>query len=489
MAEAKVMTADEIKLAKLGYRQELNRTHMYSLAVYDAKGMSIGWFIISILTLGNAAAMAEICSTYPTAGGLYYWSAKLGGEKYGPFAAWVNAWFNCVGQLASIATGPPALGAYMWSLIMISYPNLVSTQYITTSIGIATVIIAGVINCISEKVLGAITMFSVGLHVFDFLIMVIWLLAASPSKQSASFVFGEFVDESGWGNPALVFQIGFLLPGITYIGQDASAHVSEETQGSDKAAAQGIFQSVLWTFVFGTGYLLTLLFCIQDIDSVLSAPYPTLIAQLYIDAIGPKPAQFMLFLYWLTLLMCMVSCIASSSRMMYAFSRDGGLPFSKFFHWVHPETKLPLRTIALSTTIACIGAALGYGSPLALAIMSSVSTVAMLVAYTLPTFMRVTVSRTTFKQGPFNLGPFSVPNGVITCIYTAYMFVLLCLPQVIPVTGTTMNYALPLLMFVLIGTIVSWFVSARKWFKGPVNQISLEQLAEIEELEKKAEPA
>ena len=33
-------------------------------------------------------AMAEICSSYPTSGGLYYWAARLGG-KHRVFASWL----------------------------------------------------------------------------------------------------------------------------------------------------------------------------------------------------------------------------------------------------------------------------------------------------------------------------------------------------------------------------------------------------------------
>ncbi|KXS21769.1 amino acid transporter [Gonapodya prolifera JEL478] len=444
-------------------------------------GMSIGWLIISVLTISNAASMAEICSTYPTAGGLYYWSAKLGGEVWGPFASWVNAWFNLVGQIAFIAASGPILGAYLWSMAMMSNADLSPNMYITTSLGIAGLVLSGLLNCFSEKVLSQITLFSIALHVIDLLVIVIWLLAASPMKQSASFVFGTFINGTGWSSDALVFQLGLLLPSVTLIGQDASAHISEETEGSDKAAPQGIFQSVLWSAIFGTGYLYTLLFCIQDIDAVLASPYPTLVAQLSIDAIGHNGALFILVLLWLTQLVCTVYCIASSSRMMYAFSRDKGLPFSKFFHWVHPETLLPLRTIALSTFLGSLFAAIGYGSPLALSIESSVTTVAMLTAYTLPILMRVTVSRDTFKPGPFNLGRFSVINGVITCVYVGYMFVLLCLPQVVPVTGSTMNYALPLLAAVILGSSVSW-IWAKEWFKGPALHISVEEVAEMEAL-------
>lgn len=55
-----------------------------------------GWLLVSLMVCGLVGpAMAEICSAYPTAGGLYYWAAKLGG-KHGRFASWITGWFNMV---------------------------------------------------------------------------------------------------------------------------------------------------------------------------------------------------------------------------------------------------------------------------------------------------------------------------------------------------------------------------------------------------------
>lgn len=51
-----------------------------------------GWFIASAFTMLVGLSMAEICSSYPTSGGLYYWSAKLAGPGWAPFASWITGW-------------------------------------------------------------------------------------------------------------------------------------------------------------------------------------------------------------------------------------------------------------------------------------------------------------------------------------------------------------------------------------------------------------
>jgi amino acid transporter len=54
--------------------------------------MTYGWFISSFFTMFVAVSMAEICSAYPTSGGLYFWSYKLSGKEWGPFASWITGW-------------------------------------------------------------------------------------------------------------------------------------------------------------------------------------------------------------------------------------------------------------------------------------------------------------------------------------------------------------------------------------------------------------
>lgn len=103
------------RLLQLGYKQELKRdlsvvsnfalsfsiisvltgiTTLYNTGLnYGGPvSMQYGWFLASAFTMLVALSMAEICSAFPTSGGLYYWSAKLAGPKWSPFASWITGW-------------------------------------------------------------------------------------------------------------------------------------------------------------------------------------------------------------------------------------------------------------------------------------------------------------------------------------------------------------------------------------------------------------
>jgi amino acid transporter len=54
--------------------------------------MTLGWLVVALFNGCVALSMAEICSAYPTSGGLYYWSASLAGKEWAPLASWVTGW-------------------------------------------------------------------------------------------------------------------------------------------------------------------------------------------------------------------------------------------------------------------------------------------------------------------------------------------------------------------------------------------------------------
>jgi amino acid transporter len=55
--------------------------------------MTFGWFVAGAFTMTVGLSMAEICSSFPTSGGLYYWSARLSGNRWAPFASWITGWY------------------------------------------------------------------------------------------------------------------------------------------------------------------------------------------------------------------------------------------------------------------------------------------------------------------------------------------------------------------------------------------------------------
>src|SRR5579872_4484709 len=117
--------ADVARLHQLGYAQELLRKmsgfsnfavsftiisilsgcltlYLYGMNTGGPVVMSIGWPLVGIFVTFVGLAMAELASSYPTAGGLYFWAAKLGGKNAAAWS-WFTGWFNLLGQVAVTA--------------------------------------------------------------------------------------------------------------------------------------------------------------------------------------------------------------------------------------------------------------------------------------------------------------------------------------------------------------------------------------------------
>ncbi len=165
--------------------------------------------------------------------------------------------------------------------------------------------------------------------------------------------------------------------------------------------------------------------------------------------------------------------------MIYAFSRDGAIPGSKFWHRINPRTRTPTNSIWL----AAIGAFL-LGLPYlysytAYAAITSIAVIGLYVAYITPVFLRLMAGK-RFQEGPWTLGRWSRPIGIIATIWVVFIFILFMLPQANPININTFNYA-PIVFLIVLGGAGLWYlVSARNWFKGPKVQGTDEELAAIE---------
>jgi amino acid transporter len=298
--------------------------------------------------------------------------------------------------------------------------------------------------------------------------------------QSASFVFGHFVNNTGWGSTLYVVLLGLLLAQYTFTGFDASAHMTEETRSADTAGPRGIVMSIVVSLVAGWVLLIGVTFAIQSYSNALAAPdtgVPP--AQIFVDAVGLTTAKLLLLIVIGAQLFCGMSSVTANSRMIYAFSRDGALPASRIWHRINPRTRTPTNAIWLAA-----GGAFVLGLPYlfnatAYAAVTSIAVIGLYIAYVIPTFLRLRAGE-RFQRGPWHLGRWSRPIGIVAVIWVVFITILFMLPTVSPVDSTTFNYT-PIAVLVVLGFAgIWWLVSAKNWFTGPKVQGTAEELAAVE---------
>jgi amino acid transporter len=296
-----------------------------------------------------------------------------------------------------------------------------------------------------------------------------------------TFVFGEFVNDTGWSSSLYVIMIGLLLAQYTFTGYDASAHLSEETTNAEVSAARGIVRAVGWSWAAGFVLLVGITFAIQDYAGTQNTATGVPPAQVFLDSLGLTGAKLLLLVVIVAQLFCGNAEVAAASRMVFAFSRDGALPFSSQWRRVSSRTGTPSSAVVLTVVAAAALAFPALFSKAAYSAVTAIAVIGVTPAYAIPIFLRLR-NKKRFQQGAWNLGRWGVPIGWIAVTWVVFVTVLFCLPQSTPVTIDSFNYAPLALIAVLALATVWWAVAGRRAYTTPTYSAGDDrELAEMSE--------
>ncbi|MGZ4280539.1 MAG: amino acid permease [Gaiellaceae bacterium] len=512
---------DEQILHKLGYAQELFRAMggfqnfaisftiisilagcltSYAIAFQSGGPIAVtwGWLIVGLFSTIIALAMAEIASSFPTAGGLYYWASKLGSAGWG----WTTGWFNLIGQIAVTAAIGYGLATFGTALFddLFSFETHMNSwfgfNYNETVFALYAVFLlaACLINVFDVRITALLNTVSAYWHMVGVAIIVIVLIVVPKHHQSASYVFGGQANATGYGNNVtgfhhaafwLVFGLGFLMAQYTITGFDASAHMSEETHKASRMAAVGMYMSVVVSVIFGFALLVAVTFAVpstqgalDNIGSVVPWIWKTSMSQNWSDALLAicVVAQF----FYLT------ASTTSASRMMFAFSRDGAVPGNTLWRRVSKHRVPVYAVFAIGVLSGLLMVPAIWNYLVGYAAGTAIAVIGLYIAFVIPIYLRLRQGD-KFEHGAWSLGKHYKWLGWVSIIWVAFITVLFSLPLYkdgLPWEAnfqwTLTNYTV--LWFAGIGVVVGgwWFLSARKWFKGPVRMGTAEELEQLE---------
>ncbi len=492
---------DAKRLAEMGYTQELHRgmsafsnfavsfsiisilagcITSYNIALRSGGPSSIvlGWAIVGLFVLCVSLAMAEVCSRYPTAGGLYFWAGELAKTNKRAWA-WVVGWFNFMGEIA--VTAAIDFGcATTW----MAFSNLVwGTEVSATRtflLFVAIILVHAILNTMGVNLVAMLSNVSAWWHVIGVLIIVAALWIMPEKHQSVSWTLTSFHNETGYTFLPFVFIMGFLMAQYTYTGYDASAHVAEETRNAAISAPRGIVMSVAVSIVGGFILLYAITASIQDgtnagLKELSATPTGLPPAQVFLDALGsPGVAKFLLFIVCVAQFFCGMASVTANSRMTFAFSRDDALPGSKIWAKVNPRTGTPTNSIWLCVALSIVLVVPSLFNTTAYLAVTSIAVIGLYIAYVVPVFLRRL--RPDFVPGPFQLGRLSPVIGWVAVVWVVVICILFMLPPQKEVTIDTFNYAPIAVLFVVAFSAATWFLGGRKHFMMGRQRDSLEKL-------------
>jgi len=517
---ARNLTDDEKLLAKLGYKQDLNRSWSgfsnfaisfsiisilagcftnFGAGFNNGGPISISWSwpILSVFILIIGFTMSELVSAYPTSGGIYWWASKLGG----PAAGFFTGWLNLIG-LVAVTAGVSYGCATFIDLTISTYSESYAGSYSLTRVFIIFVVVlalAGALNIFSSHLMAVMNNVSVWWHVVGASAIVLILLLVPDQHQSFSYVFTERFNNSGFGNGATstfafffaIVPFGFLLTQYTITGFDACAHLSEETSSASTAAAKGIWRSIFYSALGGYILLLCVVFAIPNASD--GSPDNAGVggggvAYIFTHSLGTNWATFVLFISASAQFFCATSCLTSASRMTFAFARDRGIPGSPIWSKLNAN-RVPAGAVigvavtsAIVTLPALIEVNIGTEEaplivPVAFYAVTSIAVIGLYVAFAIPIWLRWRMGD-AFEVGAWNNGAkykwmnlVAVIEIVVVSIYLMMPFVPGAVPFSDDFEWKFVNYAPIVTLGALLGLTIWWKTSAKHWFTGPLHTI------------------
>lgn len=489
-----VMTADEEALVSLGYKQEFKRefsmwssfavsfallgllpsiasTLGYGLGYAGTAGMTWGWLISMIGIQAVANSMAELCSSMPTSGGLYYAAAVLAPPGWGPLLSWLTGWSNWLCQI----TASPSVDYSMASMILTLHsrhdPTFEMKNWHIYLLTVAIMVVQSTLSSMPTKWLARFNSFGTILNSVALLVALVIILAGNQRKDPkftpSSEVWGTITNQTDWPN-GIAILMSFIAIIWAMSGYDAPFHLAEECSNANVASPSAIVMTSGVGGILGWAFQLAIAYTVVDIPAVINddgQPFINYLSQVLtgpmVDAIGSLTIISAFF-------MGQASMIAAS-RVCYAYARDGCFPLSRFWSTVNKVTGTPVNAVWLNTTIGLLILLLIFGGEVAIGAIFSVGAISAYVAFSIPIALKVFFVHDNFRPGPWHLGKFSKITGYVAVAFVTLMTPILCFPATrgSNLDAENMNWTV-VVYFGPMGLALFWYlVYARKFFKGP----------------------
>jgi amino acid transporter len=482
---------DKKILHSMGYAQELSRgmsgfsnfaisfsiicilsgginSFAQAISSVGGAGAGIGWIVGCILSGMFALAMAQIASAFPTAGGLYHWASILGGR----FAGWMTAWLNLLGLITVL--GAINIGtAYFFAGTFGSLIGFTGTD--TEVVIFVALITAGqaLLNHLGIKVTTMLTDVSGYIIFATTAVLVVACLWFAPAIDiSRLWTFTNFSGEAGGNvfpatdNMAYLFLLCLLLPVYTITGYDASAHTSEETKSAATSVPRGIITSVFWSSLIGWIMICSITLAIPDLAVAAGQGWTMFFATM--DAILPAGLKTVIYLgILIAQLLCGLATVTSASRMLFAFSRDNGLPVgSKALASVSTKYRTPVTAIWTATVLCILYVMLALsikveGTSIYVIVVNS-TLVFLFLSFTVPLVAGALAFGTAKWPSP---GPWAMSAGVYKLV-TLFSVVAMAVILFIAVAPPNERVLWVVLGFIAVALVV-WFAFEGRRFKGP----------------------
>ncbi|KAG8168435.1 hypothetical protein KVR01_001184 [Diaporthe batatas] len=396
----------------------------------------------------------------PTTGGQYHWVSEMAPKQHQKFLSYL---------VVALATTQQLQG-----LIKLNMPSYMAQGWHGTLFSIAMTLFAIILNTVFVNQLPVIEIIGLVLHISAFVAFVVVLWAMGPYSDPKT-VWTRFEDNSGWGNTGLSTLVGILGPIVTLIGSDSSCHLAEELRDAAWVLPRSMVATALVNYALGFVMTVTVMSKLgDDVSAVLSTSLGQPWIQVLYNATGSKAGTSVLAaVVWILTLFCCVNQVTTTSRQLFAFARDRGLPFSPFLAYVRPGWDVPVNAVLVTLLCTILLSLIIIGSTIAFNVITSLGQIGLVSSYII---VIACVFAKRIKGEPllpsrFSLGKFGFLVNGLALSFLGMAFVFLFFPAAPDPTPAGMNWSCLLFGVILGFSLIYYWIWGRHVYVGPVEYI------------------
>ncbi|KAK0122768.1 hypothetical protein ONS96_009803 [Cadophora gregata f. sp. sojae] len=428
-------------------------------------GLVYGFLFAWIGSLAVVASLAEMASMMPLSGGQYHWVSILAPGRWAKFLSYTTGQASVAFLAASIIQG----------MVVLNNDSYVPTRWQGTLIFYALIFVIVFINTFLARWLPKIEGLILIFHVLGFFAILIPLVYLAP-HGSPKDVFVTFVNGGGWSSDGLSWFVGIVTGVFAFLGADSACHMSEEIHNASTVVPNVMMFSLVLNGVLGFAMLIAVLFCLGSIDDALATPTGFPFIEIFLQATNSTAgATAMTCIVMLLMAAAAIGVMATASRMLWAFARDNGVPFSNQLGRVHEPSALPLYSILVCTATSLLLVLINIGSSAAFNAIVSITTASFFTSYAIPTALllhkrlRNDPVKDNIHWGPWKMGPILGPIvNVCALIYSAIAMFFSFWPSTSTVTPQSMNWSALIWGGVIIFSVVFYIFRGRHNYKWPI---------------------
>lgn len=439
-------------------------------------GLVWGYVAIVIGFLLVYMSLAEMASMAPTSGGQYHWVSEFAPRSGQKFLSFITGWLCATGWQCAIVSISFLAGTIIQGLIILNDPTYVFERWHGTMLVIAITSFAILFNTFLAKKLPMVEGLILIIHIVGLFAIVIPLWVLAP-RNTATAVFTEFTNAGGWNSKGTSVMVGLSTSIVSMLGFDCGVHMSEEIKDASETLPRAITWAVILNAVLGFIMVLTLCFCLGDVNAIMETDTLFPFIQIFYNTTKSYGAtDVMVTILIVTLTSSAISEVATASRQLWSFARDNGLPFSSVLSYVTPGWNIPLNAVMVSLVVTILLSLINIGSTVALNAIISLTITSLVSSYmiTISCVLLKRLRREGLPARRWSLGRFGLAINLGALLFLMPIFVFAFFPLATPTEASTMNWSIVIFGGIIIFATCYYVAYARHVYVPPVALVKRE---------------